>query len=369
MKTETMSLCIITLALVAGCDRFLYPPIKAESAHASKIIYSSANEADDLAYINRQIAELSKAGIGGQVRDLNYELLQNSATPNAKLLYGNRYLEAFDSQLWNMTTDPRILNSPMKDTFQAKSIIELANHIPNLSVNHPPLSALAPGNSMASFYGIVSSLDKINFYRDIFREKSNINDVSLLDLIQSALAKEEAIKQGELAYDDLSKTDIEVLKRSATFRYSLMIRHRYLPLLALGRLSNLNEGMFFKMRNLFKKVTPEIVDLYTYQFDTKELDLAEEKAKHTLPHYDKVKKLNLVQLYYAQEILERAIHARDFIKSLGYIAKLDPKIYTILSNLRLSISDIPSDDDNQLAEAKLDLVDGLNQKIKELLAE
>lgn len=364
-----MSLIVLALALVAGCDRFFYPPIKAESSLTSRITYSKAQQADELAYINNQIAQLTKAGIGQPVRELNYELLQNSSTVNAKLLYGNRLLEAFDSQLWNMTTDPRIINSPLRDNFQEKSIKELANFIPNLTVNHPPLSALATGNNMASFYAIVSSLHKINNYRDIFREKIKIEDQSMLDIIQSALSKEAAVRNGEIAYDNLSKTEIEVLKRASTFRYCIMIRHRYLPLLALARISQTNDGLFFKIRNLFKKALPEFADLYTYQFDTAELNMAEEKSKHSIPHYQIVKKLNLVQLYYAQESIDQAIAARRYLKSLGFSSVLDPKVRAIFMNLQISYSDVPNSGNTQVTEARLDLIDGLNRKIKELLAE
>lgn len=369
MKTETMSLCVLSLALVAGCDRFLYPPMKVESAHASKVIYTSAQEADDLAYINGQIKDLSKAGLGQSARDLNLELIQNSATMNAKLLYANHFINAFDSQLWNMTTDSRILNSPLKDTFQANAIKELAQHIPDLNVNHPPLSALATGNSMASFYAIVASLHEINFYRDIFRERLDATDESMLDLITSALNKEAALRSGEISYDDLSKTDVEILKRSNTFRYCLLIRHRFLPLLALGRLAQVNDGLFLKMRSFFTRAIPEFADLYTYQFDTQELDIMEGKGKHSLQHYEVVKKLNLVQIYYANELLDEAIASKEFLKSIKFKPKLDHKIEIILSNLKVNYSDVPNSGNNVVTEAKLELVDGFNQKIKELLAE
>lgn len=386
MKSKILPLCVLSLSFV-GCEALKVPGKTLEMANTTQGMATTTSElkegtkrvegiSEDLRYISEQLKLLSIQGLGSESRDKNFERVQACESLSCKLLHATKYQESFDFQLWNMTSDSKILESELMDLYGKHAMLEFTLKMPEVLPEAPDkyeLNGLSKDKKMENFYAFAATVHKVNMFQDIFRSSMNLKEITMLDFIEKALDTERAVNAGEIDVEELAKTDkasYESLKSAGQLKYLLQIRYKFLPLVALARISHVNSGLRSKVRMLLKDWAPDFSDSLTNQFNVEELDKASAK-KEAKPdrNFDIAKNLNAVQIYYAWQILDFAKQTGEILKRNGITPTLDKKSYMIFSHLKINLADLKdiNGDTIEVSEAKMKLIKKFNDELDGML--
>lgn len=399
MKSKFLTLSVLALSLV-GCKSIKeiqqVPGATLKMGETTNALKAGTERVEvtsnDLRYISEQLKELSKAGIGSEMRDENFKRMQESKTLNKKLLHATKYMESFDYQLWGHTTDKKIPDHILSEAYGKHAVLELGMTLPEvLQTNHPKLSALKKSDNMENFYAMAATLHKVNMFQKVFRTENKIAEQNMLDYIEAALKKSRDLKAGLVKREELSEVDQEVLKVAPLMRYTLKIRYKFLPLIALGRISHVNDGLITKIKMLLAKWSPEFAGDEDESDDEVIVSSVEDaqddnviraiiqkvakkgqKKEKDLTEDDLIDSSNPAQIAYATQILDYAIQTRNFGRSIGLTAKdglkLDKKVRKIFENLQLNFSEVKGDDNTRHVQAaQLEEINKFSLKLDELL--
>lgn len=214
-------------------------------------------------------AELTKkesfAMFVARTQDLFGESLQKSPSESDMLFYAGAAVESLLYQYWKGDYDEDLLELDLRYKFAAEILfVKTMRYIPrDFDVDVTPANA-GPYEGIASFGG------KLDRMTDNFRanlRKHHLPETSLYDLIVTALQNRNKVERKER----FPRATDMILQYRREAIYMLQLRHNYLPMMVVGRITDLQDrGLFGRaMMSWFGRGTG--VDLDQAQFSPAEL--------------------------------------------------------------------------------------------------
>lgn len=391
MKSKILPLCVLSLSLV-GCkamkDIQAVPAATLDMGDTTKAMAKTTDSlkagtdrveliSQDLRYISEQLKVFSVAGIGSELRDLNYARIKNAESMSEKLLHATKYMESFDFQMWNVSTDPKIQDSTLIDLYAKHGVQEFAL---KLSATLPEgtkieNTALSKDPKMENFYALVATMHKVNMFQEVLDQDDSREERTMFNYVVEGLRNRKTLEDGSVLVGDIKTEDksvYEALKAEGLFESALQIRYKFLPLVALAKISHVDNGFLSQVKMLLGKWSP---DFSTYDPNFVEpvkyveifgIKLWKKKSKDEL-NFDSVKHLNAAQIDYATTILDYALQTRDIIKELKLkpAPRLDKNASKIFKNLQINMDSLKG----EISVEKMKSVNAFNEKLTELLKE
>jgi hypothetical protein len=294
---------------------------------------STAETKDVLAWVSI----VQKQGGGHEIRSNSFEELVAADTLNLKLARAKSYYYAFDFQVANYVEITGVSLVDLRNEFLGLAVSELGKVLPEVmpSGTRWKLDGTDGGNKNQSLMAMAATMHEINVLQGPQSEPVGLRPLSMMDIVLEGLAKKPLVNSGRLQDNQLSKADKEVLREEQIFTHLLRLRVRALAVIALGRISNIQDGIFRKFGMLFTSWEP--------RFD----------------------ELNAEQIEYAALILERAQETRVALERMDIPAELDGKVERILK--RMKSDEVREKLDNVRDAEKLRSIDRFDAALAKIL--
>lgn len=208
----------------------------------------------------------------------------------------------------------------------------------NIKSKEKKLTALDKDNKMQTVYAFAATMHEINMIqRNNLGLESNptLKVVSFFDVITDSLAKRPKDLNGTLERSSLSLTDQEVLREATILIKTLKYRYMILPVIALGRMSNIKDGLI------------EAVSMLSSNWSIRS-DLGTE------------------EINYLNDIFDRTKKTKEFLDSIGEKVSLDPKVAKIYKNLQIEDFDTLSTSSSSVGAEKVQAMNNLSLRVKDL---
>ena len=274
-----------------------------EMADTTQELQQSTAETKDVLVC---VSAIQKQGGGYELRSKAFERMQEADSFNLKLKEAKAYYYAFDFQIASYT-DASCLNMlEIRKELAGLAVSELGKTLPEVMPSGTSwrLDATKTGSKNESLMALSAALHEINVFQGPQAEPFGLRPISMFELLAEGLLKKSSVNSGRLSRDNLTPADKEVLREEQVFTHLLQLRMRTLPVIALGRVSNIQDGLLEKFGMLF--------------FSWK-------------PRFDE---LNAEQINYAALIIERALETRALLTRLDVESKLDSKVERILKKMK-----------------------------------
>jgi|GEM_PF-4315651 len=296
---------------------------------------STAETKDVLAWVSI----VQKQGGGYEIRSKAFERLQAAETLNLKLKEAKSYYYAFDFQIANYTEISGVDLIELRNELTGLAVAELGKALPEVmpSGTRWKLDATKSGNKNESLMALSATLHELNVLQGPQAEAAGLRPISMFDLLAEGLLKKNSVNSGRLSADMLTEADKSVLREEQIFTHLLQLRMRTLPVIALGRVSNIQDGLLQKFGMLF----------FTWK-----------------PRFDD---LNAEQINYAATIIEEALKTRELLTRLDVDSKIDSKVERILKKMKTA--DMREKLDDVIDAEKISALDRFDVAIDKLLAE
>lgn len=307
------------------------------------------------------LGTLTKQGDGFKIRTSAMEELKNSKTLNKKIEAAIAYLYAFEFQLYSPGQISNVDVVKLRQMLFEHAIAELGKTLPELlpTGSKWKLDATDSSNRNLSLMALASVLHRVNYLQIEQLNGTSMRPMSMLDLLVESLAKKEKLNSGEITRAELTNLDKEVLREEQAFKHLIRLRFKTLPVIALGRISHIQNGFFSKLDMLFTSWTPQFSTSGEMGEPVDEQGLRRETSTT-------FSDLNLEQIEYAADIVDEAIRTRRFLVAMRAGVKLDKKIEKILKNMETrSIKDKL---DKDLDKALLGSINRFDASIRDLLS-
>lgn len=182
--------------------------------------------------IYENLKHYTKNGISAEHRELSWRRLYEAKTLDQKLFHAADYIDSFDFQAWNWGFADALIqeDQKLKDHVVAHDLLELSLGLTGL------LSKLDPRHSedvftkdrnLQSFYAIAASLSDV-----VPPPTPDHVNHSMYEFIQQGLQKEKDLNYGQIVYNSLSKSEMEVVKNAQLFKDTFYARFQYLAYIA-----------------------------------------------------------------------------------------------------------------------------------------
>lgn len=257
------------------------------------------------------MAALLKQGDGKKLRDDAIKNMQAADNLMTKADHACTYYFAFEFQTWQPAAITNVDLLKLREALMAIAVRDYAKELTSYAtLNHRwDLSATNSDSDSEDLYALVAEMHEVNTYQPFLISGTNVPKVSMYDLIAGSLIKAQDLNRGVITMDQLSGIDKEVLREEQLFTYLMQLRYKVLPVIALGRSSNIQRGflngLFNQARMLGFKWDPNL------PLDSSEVTATDRK------------KMNVAQIRYVGDILDRAMETRDLLKRLRAPVKLD----------------------------------------------
>ncbi len=296
---------------------------------------STAETKDILAWVSI----VQKQGGGYEIRSKAFERLQAAETLNLKLKEAKSYYYAFDFQIANYSEINGVDLIELRNELTGLAVAELGKALPEVmpSGTSWKLDATKSGNKNESLMALSATLHEMNVLQGPQSEPVGLRPVSMYDLIAEGLLKKYSVNSGRISADKLTEADKSVLREEQIFTHLLQLRMRTLPVIALGRVSNIQDGLLQKFGMLF--------------FSWK-------------PRFDE---LNAEQINYAAAIVEESLKTRELLGRLAVDSKIDAKVARILRKMKTE--DVREKLDDVVDAEKISALDRFDVAIGKLLAQ
>lgn len=296
---------------------------------------STAETKDVLAWVSI----VQKQGGGYEIRSKAFERLQAADTINLKLKEAKSYYYAFDFQIANYTEITGVNLFDLRDELTGLAVAELGKALPEVmpAGTKWKLDATKSGNKNESLMALSATLHEINVLQGPQSQPVGLRPISMLDLIAEGLLKKKSVNSGRLTQDMLTEADKSVLREEQMFTHLLQLRMRTLPVIALGRVSNIQDGLLKKFGMLF----------FTWK-----------------PRFEE---LNSEQINYAAAIIEEALKTRELLVRMDVESKIDSKVERILKKMKTE--EVREKLDDVIDAEKITALDRFDVAIGKLLAE
>ena len=274
-----------------------------QMADTTQELQTSATETKDVLVC---VSAIQKQGGGYELRSKAFERMQEADTLNLKLKESKAYYYAFDFQIASYN-DANCLNMlEIRKELAGLAVSELGKTLPEVMPSGTSwrLDATKSDNKNESLMALSATLHEINVYQGPQAEPFGLRPISMYELIAEGLLKKNSVNNGRLSLDNLTPADKEVLREEQIFTHLLKRRMRTLPVIALGRVSNIQDGLIEKFSMLF----------FTWK-----------------PRFEE---LNAEQINYAAAIIEKALETRTLLTRLDVESKIDSKVERILKKMK-----------------------------------
>lgn len=308
MKKKFLSVCALSVLLV-GCDNPL-KLTKKMSDTTTGLAATSNGMATKVSNTNDNSAKLGM-GFGKStsvMRDDAFEKMENEKDMMAKMDFAVKYVDAFEFQVFNDEGIEQYDTMRLLEEARSEAIKEIAKKLNPYFTEKmitKGFSGTETDAAHSNFYAIASALHYVNSLQAEFRKPMGLPAESPLDLIVQGLSKKGA------PVKSLRKFERDVLKEEALFARLIEARHKFIPVMAIARISTIKSGLGDKLDMLLTKWRPTF---YRPEFSGN---------------------MNDVQIDYISEMLSHAIIAKKILNNQGRVSKLDKKIVKILSNMVL----------------------------------
>jgi hypothetical protein len=274
-----------------------------QMADTTQELQTSATETKDVLVC---VSAIQKQGGGYELRSKAFERMQEADTLNLKLKEAKAYFYAFDFQIASYSDASCMNMLDIRKELAGLAVSELGKTLPEVmpSGNSWRLDATKSGSKNESLMALSATLHEINVYQGPQAEPFGLRPISMFELIAEGLLKKSSVNNGRLSDDMLTPADKEVLREEQIFTHLLQLRMRTLPVIALGRVSNIQDGLLEKFGMLF----------FTWK-----------------PRFEE---LNGEQINYAAAIIERALETRTLLTRLDVESKIDSKVERILKKMK-----------------------------------
>lgn len=271
------------------------------------------------------LGTLTKQGDGFKIRTEAMEELKKARTLNKKIEAGIAYMYAFEFQLYSPKQLLNVNVVRLRELLFAHAVAELGKTLPELlpEGSRWGLDATDDSNRNLTLMALSAVLHRINYLQTEQLQGTPMRPMSMLDLLVESLAKKERLNRGEIARADLTELDREVLREEQAFKHLLRLRFKTLPVIALGRISHIQDGFFRKLDMLFTSWTPQFSGANSFG-----APLAPRREGST-----SFTDLNIEQIEYAADVIDEALRTQRFLVMLSSAVKLDRKIERIYRNM------------------------------------
>ena len=305
-----------------------------QMADTTEELQTSATETKDVLVC---VSAIQKQGGGYELRSKAFERMQDADTLNLKLKEAKAYFYAFDFQIASYSDASCMNMLEIRKELAGLAVSEFGKTLPEImpSGTSRRLDATKTGNKNESLMALSAALHEINVYQGPQAEPFGLRPISMLDLIAEGLLKKNSVNNGRFSLDNLTPADKEVLREEQVFTHLLRLRMRTLPVIALGRVSNIQDGLIEKFSMLF----------FTWK-----------------PRFEE---LNAEQINYAATIIERALETRTLLTRLDVDSRIDSKVERILK--RMKTADVREKLDEVVDSEKISALDRFDVAIAKLL--
>ena len=334
-------LLFLNLCLLASCS----DPFKSAK--------DAADRSKSIKDYTEKTMEAMKGGAGLEAREDAFDRALEEKNFNLKTDHTAVYFQAMSFQLLGIMEDATIDLEYTRDKQKADSVRDFVKKMSSLMEEKPTvltqllrllklkkqnkdLTALDSDNNKQTLYAFAATMHEINM-----TQRNNLGSqsapylrvVSFFDVVTNSLKNRPGDLRGNINRSSLSLTDQEVLREADKLITILKLRYMILPIIALGRMSNIQEGLIEKISML--------TSTWTIRND-----------------------LGTEQINYLNDIFDRARRTKEFLTSIGEKVTLDPKVVKIYKNLNLN------NDFNMSAadagQAKVQALDNLKNRIKNM---
>lgn len=277
---------------------------------------------------NQQTMEAMKNGAGLEVREDAYRRAIDEKNFTLKTNHTAVYFQAMGFQLTgtikNGTLDLAYTRGKQKADAVRDFIKKMTNLMPS-DWSKDQISALKKSNDMQTLYAFAAAMHEININQqnNLGNHSENYLKIeSFFDIVAESLRKYRiADIKGLVDRSNLSFADKEILREVHTLIYILKLRYKILPVIALGRMSNIQSGLI-------------------------------EKIKMSYFAWDIRSDLGTEQINYINDIFDRANSTKQLLSDLGETVELDAKVLRIYKNLNFSLSELSKQDNLGLEKSK-----------------
>lgn len=267
---------------------------------------------EDLRELSAWMFNILKQGDTSRLRDEAIKDMMASESFTRKSLMATKYFYAFEYQIWN---SPRFKNNvdtlQIREKLKAAAVIEYAKTLAEFLPKDREETGISSDEQMENLYALVGAMHKVNDYQQDLIQGSRapqpVNVISMFSILDEGLSVLPQLENGEVTRDQLTPSQIEVLREEDTFMYALKLRYKFLPSFALARISGIADAsMLEKAKMLYFKWSPNFL---------------------------KDGEMNLEEINYASEILRKAQETKNLLAKRGVKLPLDKKIIKIFKNM------------------------------------
>lgn len=262
MKSLVWALSIAAgSALVIACGEMK----KVDEMHKatmdmSETTKSLAKTSDGMKANTEELYDASRQGTALQLRREAMRQLPLASSSGSKVAEAGKYMMSFEYQLWNGAGQDALpgkrdelmkdaVTELFRDLMEFDSGTELSD--PTAQFDGEPHSH---NNKDAVFNALAVALQQVNRKQEeMHRARPDVPLVSMLTLIQTALAEEKDINEGRIAADKISPVSSVVLANKALAVRLLQARQQFIPFVFLAETSPLGKVKFAKNAGLFSK--------------------------------------------------------------------------------------------------------------------
>lgn len=267
---------------------------------------------EDLRELSAWMFNILKQGDTSRLRDEAIKDMMAAESFPRKSLMATKYFYAFEYQIWN---SPRFKSNidtlQIREKLKAAAVIEYAKTLSEFLPKDREVIGTSGDEQMKNLYALVAAMHKVNDYQQdlIQGDKSSrpLNIINMFTILDEALSILPKLENGEITRDQLTASQIEVLREEDTFVYALKLRFKFLPTFALARISGIEDASLLeKAKMLYLKWDPNFL---------------------------KKGEMNLEEIHYASEILLKAKETKNLLEKCGVKLPLDKKVIKIFKNM------------------------------------
>lgn len=308
------------------------------------------NNTKNLPNLTNQMFDVMKQKDSAVIRAEAFRNLIASESLMNKAFEASKYYYAFEFQLWNYQENSSFDQIKLRESQQSEAVIELTKNLAELMPEQKRkwnLSSTSTNNEMLSLYALAIAMHKNNpFQTQLMNDVSGtqvqstnpqIKVESFYEVITQALAILPQVRQGIIPREDLTMVQKEALREADQLIYLLKLRYKVLPVIALVRMSNIQENIWQKIKMLFS----------AWQ----------------------IKSLNTEQINYLSDIIDQSLETKTFLNSIGVSVELDNNVRKVYRHLNWhkTISAQASQDKNSEDSQNIKALMNLQQKVSVLL--
>jgi hypothetical protein len=317
MKKNLIPLAVISLSVLTACQNPLKTTEAMKETTERMEIKTGAmtSKVENTDENSAKLGMLMAQGQSSDFRDSQFQRMIEAKEFIEKMDYAVKFMYSMEFQIFSDEGIESFDTEKLLDEARAEAIKEIPkklNGFFNKKIRSG-ITGIEQDSDSKNFFAIASALHYKNPKQAEFRRGMGLETESMLDMIVEALSKKEAIQNGSLKVNELKKFEREVLKEEALFVRLIEVRHRFIPAMAVARISKIEDGLFHKVDMLLTKWRPTFLD-----------------PKRST-------EMNIVELDYINEMLSHSVYAKKVLTEQGRDSKLNSKIVKMIKNMDLTV--------------------------------